>query len=66
MGEGTVFSLSVNASMGEGVPHLADRGYPIPGLDGGGLPRLWSRWGGGVYPVPGPDRGYPIPGLDGG
>ena len=56
---------------GGGVPHLADRGYSIPGLDGGGNPIqltggyliLLDREG---YPIPGPDGGYPIPGLDGG
>ena len=48
-GEGTVLSLSVHTSMGGG-------GYPVPGLDGGGVP----------HPRSGQEGGYPIPGLDGG
>ena len=46
-----------------GVPHPADGGYLIPGLD-----RRVShpRSGQGGYPIPGLDRGYPIPGPGGG
>ena len=78
MGEGNVFTrvcLSVHTC--RGVPHPADGGYPIPGLDGGTQSKVWM---GGTF-IPGPDgrlphpadRGTPIqdydqggtPGLDG-
>ena len=51
-----------------------DRGYPIPGQDGGAVPHLrsdqdgrvplsWVKIGG--MPIPGHDRGFPMPGQDG-
>ena len=82
MGEGTVFSLSVDTSAGRGVPHLADggtpsqfwmgRGYSIPDLDQGGIPS--QVWAGGTpsqvqmggAPSQVQTWGYPIPGQDGG
>ena len=48
MGEGTVFSLSFNNTIGGGDPILLTGGYPIPGLDGGGAP-----W----YQIPGLEGG---------
>ena len=50
-------SLHLGGGGGGGV-------YPVPGLDGGGVPHPRSGWRGG-YPIPGLDGGYPQPGLDG-
>ena len=51
MREGTVFSLSVHTSTGEG-------GTPFPGLDRAGYPL--PRSGGGGAPFPDLGRGYPL------
>ena len=58
MGEGTVFSLFVSSHLDGG-----GRGYPIPGLDRGGLPHPRSGPGGVPHPRSGLGE-YLIPGLD--
>ena len=74
MGEGTVFSLSVHTSMGQGCPHPFQWGYPhptylmrgtpIPALDKGNIPIPGQKREDNLYPWWAWGRGTPIPGQD--